>query len=135
LLAIPGGNQIKLISLSEPDEVELGYREAVARFDARWHTEQAKQFEETRVWYAAAFHRGQLAEHEPRSADAWQKLEAACARLATWHLSFQACDRVLGQDPTLAPVYFRRARLRAHLFQFHEATVDQLAGLALAARK
>jgi hypothetical protein len=40
----------------------------------------------------------------------------------------------LQRDGTLGVVHMRRARLRAHVFQFHEATADNLAGLALLRR-
>jgi hypothetical protein len=109
-------------------------REFMARFDAAWHAEAAKASENQEQWYAAAFHWGQLAEHDPRDPQAWQKLEASCARLGSWQLALTTCDRLLQRDATLGAVYLRRARLRAQLFQFHEATADHLAGLALLAR-
>jgi hypothetical protein len=133
-LALAVGDQIELIDLRPPDDVELGLREFMARFDASWHGEAAKASENQEQWYAAAFHWGQLAEHDPRDTQAWQKLEASCARLGNCQLALTTCDRLLQRDATLGAVYLRRARLRAHLFQFREATADHLAGLALLAR-
>src|SRR5205085_1506168 len=43
------------------------------------------------------------------------------------------CDRLLRQEPTLAPVYFRRGRIHANQFAFYEASADHLAAMALAA--
>jgi hypothetical protein len=129
LLAMPVLDRIELIDLSPPDAIEFGYREGMARFDVPWQEEQAITHGKKTNWFAAAFHCGQLAQHRPNTENYWQKLEAACDKLGNWHLAVAACDSVLQQDPTLAPVYFRRARLRAQLFQFHEATADQLAGL------
>jgi WD40 repeat protein len=134
VLALPVGEQIKLIDLRPPDDVELRYREAMIRFDPAWHKEQAQTYEKAASWYAAAFHWSQLAEHDPNDAPAWQHLEAACSRLGNWQLALRACQRALERDPTQAAVYLRRARLRATLGQFHEATADHLAGLALLAR-
>jgi len=46
------------------------------------------------------------------------------------------CARLLRDKPaSAATTYFRRARLRAHLFRFDEATADNLAGLVLPTRK
>jgi hypothetical protein len=77
---------------------------------------------------------GQLAEHDPRDPQAWLRLEASCARFGDWQLALTTCDRLLQRDATLGAVYLRRAGLRAHLFQFREATADHVAGLALLAR-
>jgi hypothetical protein len=134
VLALPVGDQIKLIDLSPPDDVELGYRESMARFDPPWHREQAATHEKGASWYAAAFHWGQLAEHDPAKDQYWDKLEATCGRMGDWRPALAVCDRLVGRDPTQAPIYLRRARLRAPLLQFHEATADNLAGLALSAR-
>jgi hypothetical protein len=109
-------------------------RDFMARFNAPWHREAAETIEKPEQWYAAAFHWCRRAEHDPRDQAAWQNLEAACARLGNWQLTFQACQRLLERDPTQPGVYFRRARLRAHFLQFHRATADQLAGLALLPR-
>jgi hypothetical protein len=132
LLARAVNDRIELIDLSPPDALELDYREGMARFDVPWQEEQAITHEKKTNWFATAFHLGQLAQHRPGTEIYWQKLEAACAKLGNWHLALAACDRLLLQDPTLAAVYFRRARLRAQLFQFHEATADELAGLVCA---
>jgi hypothetical protein len=134
VLALVVGDQVELIELRPPDEVELGLREFMARFDASWHREAAKASEHQEQWYAAAFHWGQLAEHDPRDTQAWLRLEASCAQFGDWQLALTTCDRLLQRDATLGAVYLRRARLRAHLFQFREATADHLAGLALLAR-
>jgi hypothetical protein len=134
VLALAVGDHIELIDLRPPDEVELGLRAFMARFDASWHGEAAKASENQEQWYAAAFHWGQLAEHDPRDTQAWQKLQASCARLGNWQLALAPCDRLLQRDATLGAVYLRRAGLRAHLFQFREATADHVAGLALLAR-
>src|SRR5262249_17852684 len=118
-------------SLSPPDPIELDYRQWMARFDAVWQEEQARKHEGAQNWSAAPFHWGQLAQHEPGNSFSWEKLDAACAKLGSWRPALAVCDRLLAGEPALAPVYFRRARLRAHLLQFREAAADQLAGLAL----
>jgi WD40 repeat protein len=134
ILALATGTHIELIDLRPLDPIELGYREWMARFDAPWQEQQARKHEEAKAWFAAAFHWVRLAQHAPAARYYWQKLEAACDRLGDRQPALAVCDRLLRHDPTLAPIYFRRARLRAHLWQFHEATADHLAGLALAAR-
>jgi WD40 repeat protein/Flp pilus assembly protein TadD len=131
ILALVHGDRIQLIDTQPPDALELGYREWKARLDIPWQREQARQHEERENWFAAAFHWGQLAHHAPASPEPWLHLEDACRHLGDWQPALAVCDRLLHQDPTLAPVYFRRARLRANLFQFHEAAADELAGLAL----
>jgi WD40 repeat protein len=134
LLAVPGGSQIRIIDLTPPDAVELGLREAMARFDVSRHLWQGNVLEKGQHWYAAAFHWGQLAQHYMGYTPYWEKLGAMCARSGDWRPVWLACDRVLSEDATQGPVYFLRARLRAGLFQFHGATAEHLAGLALAAR-
>jgi tetratricopeptide (TPR) repeat protein len=134
LLALPAAGRIELIDLTPPDFYELAFREGMARFDVTWHVEQAEQAERASQWFAAVFHWGQLARHDPGYALFWAKLQAASARVGDGRRALAICDRVLRQDPGLAPVYFRRARLRALVWQFEEASADQLAGLALVAR-
>src|SRR5262249_18216551 len=124
----------ELIDLSLPDALELGYREGMARIDVPWQTEQANAHEQENQWFAAAFHWGQVAQHKPGAGQAWRVLETACARLGDWHFALPACDRLGQQDPTFAPLYCRRARVRAHLGQLHAAAADQLAGMVLVAR-
>jgi hypothetical protein len=135
LLARAAGNRIGLFDLSPPDAIEQRSRQARARLDLLWQQQQARQHEQAKHWFAAAFHWGQLAQHAPALEPYWQGLERACARLGDARPAVTVCDRLLARDPTLAPVYFRRARLRANLLQFYEATADHLAGLALAARE
>jgi WD40 repeat protein/serine/threonine protein kinase/tetratricopeptide (TPR) repeat protein len=134
LLALAVGDRIDLIDLTPPDAAELAFRRGMARFDDAWHKDQAIHTEEVGNWFAAAFHWGQLAAHDPGYAAYWSKLRAACVKLGDWKPALAACDRALRADPDLAPVYFRRARLRAFGLQFHEATADQLTALALVAR-
>jgi hypothetical protein len=132
ILALAEGNHIVLVDVRPPDAIELAFREGMARFDSFWHREQAQKYQETKHWFAAAFHWGQLAQHHPGPGTYWDQLAAACSRLGDWGPALTVCERLLRADGTLGPVYQRRARLRAHLFQFHEATVDNLAGLVLA---
>jgi WD40 repeat protein/tetratricopeptide (TPR) repeat protein len=112
LLALPEGDTIRLIDLSPPAADELAWRERKARFDPFWHEEQAQENEESGDWFAAAFHRAQLAEHAPRDPTAWQKEALACAKLGDSCPAHFAYDRLLRHDPTLAPVRLRRAALR-----------------------
>jgi WD40 repeat protein len=129
------GHRIELVDFSlSADAFELGSRQARARLDPHWQQQQALQHEQAQHWFAAAFHWGQLAHHEPASEPYWKGLERACAQLGDVRPAVAVCDRVLARDAMLAPVYARRARLRANLLQFYEATADNLAGLALAAR-
>jgi tetratricopeptide (TPR) repeat protein len=134
-LALAAGNRIQLIDVRPPGKAELSFRAGVARFNAAWHEEQAQRSEEARDWYAAVFHWERLAQlpSDPGKRY-WQKLETACARLGDWRPALAVCDRLLRRDATLGPIYFRRARVRAHLLQFHEAAADQLVGLVLLAR-
>jgi WD40 repeat protein/tRNA A-37 threonylcarbamoyl transferase component Bud32/tetratricopeptide (TPR) repeat protein len=134
MLALANGARIDLIDLTPPDAVERGYRDWMARFDPDWHDKQALKCERGKSWYAAAFHWSRLVEHAPATGSRWQKLETASARLGNWQPALGVCDRLLQQDPTVAPLYFRRARVRANMLQFHRATADQLTGLVLAAR-
>jgi tetratricopeptide (TPR) repeat protein len=120
--------------LGEPDAEELAVREAVTRLDVAWHDDLARQAEEAKDWFGAVFHWGLLVRHEPGTWYDWRNLESACARLGDMRPALAACDHLLAVDPHLAPIYFRRARLRARLFQFREAAADHVAGLALLAR-
>jgi hypothetical protein len=123
-----------LVELSPPDAFELGARRARARLDPDWQQQQAWQHEQAQHWFAAAFHWGQLAQHKPASDVYWQGLERACAQLGDVRPVVAVCDRLLARDATLAPIYFRRARLRTNLFELGEAMADYLAGVALLAR-
>jgi hypothetical protein len=134
LLALAVGHRIELVDMSPTDPLELAFRRAVARLDVPWQQEQATANKKSKAWFGAALHWGQLAAHEPGKGQYWQELQAACAKLGDWRPALVVCDRLLGEEPTLAAVFFRRARLRAHQFQFHEATGDNLAGLALLGR-
>src|SRR5262249_33131196 len=128
LLALPVGNSVRLIDVSPPDAVERGYRAWRARFDPVWQEEQARKHEAAKDWFTPAFQWGQIAQHGPGAGPHWRKLVEACAGAGTWRRALAFCERLLRQDPTLAPVWFRRARLRANLLQFHEAAADQLTG-------
>ena len=105
----------------------------MAGFDSHWQQQQAAEHEQglKQNWFAAAFHWGQLALHHPSHLSYWQKLETACAHWGDYQPALAVCDRLLRQHPGLAPIYFQRARFLAHRFQFHAATADHLAGLAL----
>jgi WD40 repeat protein/tetratricopeptide (TPR) repeat protein len=134
ILALAQGDQIELVDVRPPDPIERTFREGVARFDPHWQRDQAEKHSQDENWFAAAFHWRLLAERDPNKGQYWYKLEAACSHLGDWRPALAVCDRLLQADSTLAPVYQRRARLRAHLLQFHEATADNLAGLVLVAR-
>jgi hypothetical protein len=131
---LPADHRILLVDLSPPGAVELDSRKAMAELNVPWHEAMTLEQQVAKNWFAAAFHWGQLAQHAPATEPYWQGLEHACAEWGDWRPALAVCDRLLAQDATLAPLYFRRARLRANLLQFHEAMADQLAGLALAAR-
>jgi tetratricopeptide (TPR) repeat protein len=133
IVAVAQGNQIELVDVSPPDPVELGYREGMARFDSYWQKEQAQKHQQAKNWFAAVFHWGQLVEHDSGQVSYWE-LETACTILGDWQSILAAYNQLLRSDSTLAPVYYRRARIRARLFQFHEATADQLTALVLGAR-
>jgi tetratricopeptide (TPR) repeat protein len=83
----------------------------MARFDPFWHERQAEAGETAGEWSAAAFHWGQLAEHQPWEARNWKKLDSVCIRLGDWRPVRVACDRLLRRDSTLAPIYLRRGVL------------------------
>jgi tetratricopeptide (TPR) repeat protein len=112
LLALPQGNTVCLIDLSPPDADELAYRESKARFDPFWHKERAEESEQAKAWFAAAFHRAQLAEHSPWDAETWEKLDEVCRQLSDNRPARSVCDRLLQHDPALAPIYLQRARIR-----------------------
>jgi tetratricopeptide (TPR) repeat protein len=133
LMAVAQGNLIQLIDLSPPNEVELGLRLGKARFDPSWHITKATRHEVAGNWFAAAFHWGQVVEHDPDSVTGWRELEEVCLHLGDAALALAVCERCLQQDPRRAPVYFCRARLRGQRLDFRAATVDHLAGLTCAA--
>jgi dipeptidyl aminopeptidase/acylaminoacyl peptidase len=133
ILAVPVADEIHVVDLRPPDDSELGYRLHMARFDPAWQDEQAAKYEKSKSWYAAIFHRGQLAGHEPTTLAHWDRLETASMKLGDYRPALGLCDRLLRADPSMAAIYFRRARLRAALFQFHDAAADQLSGLLLSA--
>jgi WD40 repeat protein/serine/threonine protein kinase len=112
LVALVRGDNILLADVSPPDADEMAWREAMARFHPLWHQQQAQASEGAKDWFAAAFHWGQLAEHQPWQATHWKQLNSACAHLKDWQPAKAACDRLLERDPTLAPVYLRRGVLR-----------------------
>ena len=132
ILAFAKGNQVELIDVGTPNAVELGFREGMARFDPYWQKDEAQKSEKAKAWFAAAFHWGQLAEHDPGYY--LEELESACARLGDWRPALTVCGRVLDADPTLGPIYYQRARLRGQIFDFHDATADLMASLVLVAR-
>jgi hypothetical protein len=94
------------------DAEEMGWRDMKARFDPFWHLEQAAQCERTESWFAAAFHRGQLAENSPWDPIAWSTLARDCERLGDFRPARAVCDRLLQREPGLAPAYLPRATLR-----------------------
>jgi hypothetical protein len=134
LLLVLVQDRIEIVELSPPDAAELPFREGMARFDPVWQKEQAKKHGEAKNWFASAFHWAQLIRSGPGEGDDWEGLESASAHLSDCLPALALIDRLLRQHPTLAPLYFRRARLRAHQFGFAEVTADHLAGLALASR-
>jgi tetratricopeptide (TPR) repeat protein len=133
LLALAVGDQVQLIHLSPPDAYESAFREGMARFDPWWHRDRAAAHQQSGDWFAAAFHWGQLAEHHPANGEYWRKLEAVCVHLGDWRPALAVCDRLRRRLPARAATYLRRARLRAHTFEFFEAAADGMAALALAA--
>jgi len=134
LLALCFSSGILLVDLKPPSEKERMFREMMANPDPSWHKEHAQEQERAKNWFAAAFHWSRVAVSEPENLQHWDRLGAVCARLGNFALAMAACERSLRENPAGAPIYFRRARLRAHLFQFDAATADNLAALALVAR-
>ena len=108
----------------------------MARLDPTWHEKEAERHETLGFLsdkseldihcYAAAFHRARLAEQHPSSVAAWEYLEGSCRKLGDWKLALSVCDRLLIHDPSLAPLYFRRAELRWQLDQWAGAAADLL---------
>jgi WD domain, G-beta repeat len=135
VLALTSDNDVLLVDVRPPDPIDLGFRQAKARFDGPWHQYQAQTYRMDERWFAAAFHLGQLTEHQPEVQDHWKQLQQMCMNLGEYRPALATCDRVLRRDPGLALVYFQRARLHGFLGQFNEATADHLVGLALADRK
>src|SRR5262249_16380399 len=109
-MALAVDDHIKIVDLRPPDEIELGFREFMARFDAPWHRDAAMAFERQEQWYGAAIHWGQLVEHDPSDTQAWQKLEASCDLLGNWELGLTTCNWLLQREGMLGAVYMRRAR-------------------------
>jgi tetratricopeptide (TPR) repeat protein len=131
LLALSEDRRILLIDLTAPNALELAYRPGMARLNSHWQRKQAEEHTKARNWFSAAFHWEQLAHHDPGQVLYWVRLAKVCTRLGDYPRCLAVCEQLLSQDPTLAPVYFWRARMRAHLLQFHDATADNLIGLAL----
>jgi WD40 repeat protein/tetratricopeptide (TPR) repeat protein len=136
LLAVALPGRIELVDVGTPGPAEQGSREAMARFDTEWHLQQAANQGEEQDWFASTFHTEQVTRFAPSRSqgELWEWLERACAHLPDARLALGPFDRRLQQEPTLAPLYFRRARLHAQWFAFAEATADNIAGLALAGR-
>jgi WD40 repeat protein len=134
-LALSVESEVQQVDLRPPDAIELGMRQAMARFNPIWHREQAQAALNKEHWFAAVIHLCQLAEHQPEVREHWERLPWACLRLGDLQPALAVCDRLLQRDPWKASVYFRRAGLRAALGQFHAASADQLVGLVLTARK
>ena len=78
---------------------EKAYREAKARFDPHWHSEQAENMERTKHWYAATFHRAWLMKANPNSPDNFDALHEAYDKLAA---QYKSENKPL--DPYLAPI-------------------------------
>jgi tetratricopeptide (TPR) repeat protein len=112
LLALPEDDTILLIDLSPPDAEELAFRDGKAQFDPNWHNEQAAEREQNAEWFAAAFHRSLLAENAPWDPGFWESLEDVCVKMGDYQPTRAVCDRLLRQDPTLAPIYLRRSLIR-----------------------
>jgi WD40 repeat protein len=95
-----------------------------------WHAEDAAEAEAAGDAFAAAFHRARLAELRPSDRRNWLALEQACVRRADARPALAVCDRLLEEDPGLAPIYLQRARLRLALGDRPGANTDVLAALA-----
>jgi WD40 repeat protein/tRNA A-37 threonylcarbamoyl transferase component Bud32 len=135
LLALPVGDRVELVDVGPPDAAELAFRDGMARFDPVWHQEEAQKHKTARNGFAAAFHWGQLAMHEPGQGTSWHEFATACGVNGDNGAALALCDRLLRQKPVVAALYFQRARLRTPRFEFYEATADMMAGLALASRQ
>jgi tetratricopeptide (TPR) repeat protein len=108
--------------------------DAVARFDADAYAEEARTHELAQDWLAAAFFWEQIARRQPDDPACWDGLASACAGLRDLRPAFAAIDAHLAKQPTLAPMYFRRAVMRAGMLDFPRASADYLAGMVLSAR-
>jgi WD40 repeat protein/serine/threonine protein kinase/tetratricopeptide (TPR) repeat protein len=131
LLALAVSDRVELVDVGPPDAQELAFREGMARFDPHWHREQALAHKAAKNSFAAAFHWGRLALHDPAATASWQELEAACKELGDWRPAVDVCDRLLRREPSLAPIYVRRARLRAQQLQLDKASADLIAATIL----
>jgi tetratricopeptide (TPR) repeat protein len=134
LLALPDGKNILLIDLSPPDADELAFREGKAAFDPLWHDEQAAAAEKKEQWFAAAFHRALLTQVLPWRGNALLKLDAACRKLGDDDAGLAACNRMLQEDPALAPVYLERAAIRLRKKDARGTWADLVRGLSAAVR-
>jgi hypothetical protein len=112
LLALPEGDTIQLIDLLPLDSSESGFRQAKARFDPTWHSEEIDQSKAKADWFGAAFHCALLAENAPWDADKWEGLELFCGKLGDHRPALAVCDRLLQRDSTLGPIYLQRSAIR-----------------------
>src|SRR5262249_43982255 len=131
------GARFFLLNSGPLAEDERLFRIGRARFDVDSHRADANFFEKKgrdEVPFAAAYHRGQLALHEPADAKLWSDFLRDSDQLADDRLAFQTLNLAAIRSPDVAEVYRQRSRLRAKYFQTAEATADQIVGLVLAAR-
>jgi len=101
--------------------------------DLSWHDELARDHEAAKNWFALVWHRSRLARHEPGNGANWNGLVTACMQAGDFGPALKLGDELIRDQPRQAPLYARRARLRARLGRFNDAAMDNLAALALVA--
>jgi WD40 repeat protein/tetratricopeptide (TPR) repeat protein/tRNA A-37 threonylcarbamoyl transferase component Bud32 len=99
-----------------------------------WHAEDAAAAESRGDWFAAAFHRRHQVRLRPEEPVGRVLLARLCARLGRLQEALDLCDRLLADQPGLAPAYLERARLHLLAGRKAAADADTLVGLALASR-
>jgi tetratricopeptide (TPR) repeat protein len=135
LASASGDNTVKVWDARTGKSHSDSWAEAEAHRQALapdWHTEDADSAEARGNWFGAAFHRRWLAKIQPEDRPNQALVARALANLGRWQEALDTCGRLLEHDPTLAPIYLDRARLRLALGDRAGATADTLAGLALA---
>jgi cyclophilin family peptidyl-prolyl cis-trans isomerase/WD40 repeat protein len=110
-LAIPLQNHIRLIDRHQPlPPDEQAFREAKARLDPWWHSQQAELAEKARQWSAAAFHltwARMALERDPQS-----EMQQSLREVATFERLKSVCQKLADEStPEGEPVSFPRATI------------------------
>jgi hypothetical protein len=134
LIALIKDATILLLDVGSLPEEEQTRRLVMSQFDPAFHRDRAAAAERSNAFYAVAFHRGQLALHNPSETSLWADFRRAADILGDDRLAFRTLDLAVNRSPEVAEVYRQRARLREKYLQVAEATADRIAALVLAAR-